>query len=138
MDIETRLKRLEVSNGRWRLLAIGLLCVVGCGMYVAAAAPAVFESIDTKILRIVDEDGNTRIAMSVVDTLAGIVLMDSGQTGRVSISVDDVEGVRDDIAEFVFFGGATTHLQLFHNYNTDKRSGLVISDAKGKAILSAP
>ncbi len=154
--IETRVRRLEVSNGRWRLATLSLLALVGCGTYMAADAPSYSQEITTGKLRIEDADGNVRAVLGVIGDDAVLILFATGNKARTMVTggpsgselsfLDDelhntiqlVNEIEKGSALQIFDTEERIVCRVFHN-EKDRIAGYSLMDTKGnpRAIMVA-
>ena len=150
MQLEDRIARLEK---RCRLLSSALgLCLLTAAMIVVTGASGKDDAAaDTKELKIVDADGNTRIHLGKTDGGGyGIVMRDA--SGGVQASITEIERTtvlrlakeRYEMrlmvgAEAAGFAIRGSNGKLRGGFQVgEKDSRIEIRDPEGKALFTAP
>jgi len=87
-SITRRLERLEVEGRRWKVLAGASLAALCLLLFVGAGGREMADEIQVRKIVIVDDVGETRIALRTKDDGSPMLrLYDEGKKGRLSLNV---------------------------------------------------
>ena len=149
MELQTRIEKLETSLNRQKLINIALASVIVAGVGVAAIQPAgdaTFDTITCKAWRVVDKDGEVRIAAGKMDKNCK-VLVDAGtddSNGVESVTWQDKDGkVRMSAGTFPDGGAGVMLLDKNEKLRisavtlADGGAGVMLLDKNGQGRIMA-
>lgn len=123
-----RLEKLESQN-RWMRVAIfALLCAVAYGAFLHFAPDAVTVKqtlMESKELKLVDSDGNTRVFLRMYSHVPVLQLLDSNGKPRLSI------GMRFDNTPFIDLSDKSGRTRATLEMTPNDQPALRLYDAKG-------